>query len=118
MKKYFLSLIAFTLAVGFSSFNNLTKRTTTTFHYVPPANTYDQASVEDVSNWDSGAQTCTGIADKACIIVVDNQNLDALGNLDPARVTIFASDPNSNGTYLVSNLALDFPNGASFSNRQ
>jgi hypothetical protein len=118
MKKYFFGLVALTLAVGFSSFTLLSKRATTTFNYTAPGGSYSQTDVQTVGNWASGSITCTGIADKACIIVVDNQNLDQNGNLDPAKVTINAADPNSNGTYEVSSLSLSVSTGSGFTNKQ
>lgn len=102
MKKYFFGLGALVLALSLSAFNVLRVNDTFKFNI----STFSQTDVQSTANYLlTTSVTCDQLKQVACEVIVpeaDTKIVNSVRVLDPAKVTITASDPDADGNYKIS----------------
>jgi hypothetical protein len=108
LKKNAMAIVAAVAILGFSSFKLAeNKLDEITFQYQPPSgsNPFDQAKVQDQSNWTPALASCSTEEDQevACSITVPLANtMNGGTQIDPSKVTIHTSlSPAGANNYLV-----------------
>ena len=86
MKRYLTGILAVIIAAGAAAFTTAKENKSLdsfTFYYVPPtSNDYSQPSVENEGNWKTAPSPipqCGGNPNKACSILVDEDNTTGSG---------------------------------------
>lgn len=114
MKKYFIGSAALLLALSLSAFNFF--RVNVTFDYNTVV--YSQTDVQSTTNYIPGAITCEN-SQVPCSITVpaaDCKTVNGATILDPAKVTISATDPDADGNYKINSVSVS-TGTATFTNK-
>jgi hypothetical protein len=106
MKRYITGIIAVVIAIGMAAFTAPAKKPLSTFTFRFTPTNYTQSLVENNDNWVSGASLCTGAANKACQMQVDEAYTHLNGSErvlnTSGSVIVIKAKQGANGTDYVS----------------